>query len=117
MATEWKHEVTLKVNGELTKQLAHSPGVVARITELATKIAAMANAGHTGGKSSVVVRKAQEKKERSLGHAEADFGVIVQNWPNSKHARAFALPTNNGGIHLELTQSLLLKAIASVAGQ
>lgn len=98
MASEWIEfdtTVTVKPNPEINGALAHHPAVVAQITALAQKIADMAGAGHHAG----------------------DFGIRVQNFPKSRHARAFALPTNNGGIHLELTQSLLLKTVASMAGQ
>ena len=92
---EFDTTVTVKPSDDLKGNLNHHPAVVAQITALAQKIADHAN----------------------IGHKEGDFGIHVQNFPHSRHARAFALPMNGGGIHLELTQSLLLKAVASMAGQ
>jgi hypothetical protein len=48
------------------------------------------------------------------GEHPSHFGVHVQNFPKSKHPRAFAMPIDSAGIHLELTQSVLIKAAASV---
>jgi hypothetical protein len=91
-AGEWDVDTKItKMTDEQHRALMHHPGIVAQITKIAHQIALAAGAGHSAG----------------------DFGVIVQNKHDTKRARAFALPTNNGGIHLELTQSLLLKAAGS----
>lgn len=90
---DWDVAVTVKpMDDEQQRALLHHPAIVARITALAQQIADAAGTGHSTG----------------------DFGVIVQNDPDTARPRAFALPTNGGGIHLELTQSLLLKAVASM---
>jgi hypothetical protein len=95
-AGEWTVDTKITpMDEEQQRALMHLPGIVAKITALAQKIADAAGTGHSSG----------------------DFGVIVQNDPGTSRPRAFALPTNGGGIHLELTQSLLLKAVASTAGQ
>lgn len=87
-AGEWSAEAKIKPDPDLFKKLTHMPEIVAQLTQMAADIAAKAGAGHSAG----------------------DYGIIVQNWPNTKRARAFALPTNSAGIHLELTQHLVLKA-------
>jgi hypothetical protein len=89
---DWDVTVEMKpMTPEQKQHLLHMPNVVDRITNLATQIANTAGAGHKPGR----------------------FGVIVQNYPHTKRPRAFALPTDGGGIHLELTQSLLIKAVGS----
>ena len=85
---EWKVETTIKPVSGFGKLLRHHPDVVAQLAQMATKIAAAAENGHTPG----------------------SYGVIVQNKHNTHRARALVHPTSGGGIHLELTQHLMLKA-------
>lgn len=87
---EWSVEVTPKPVSGLGRLLRHHPNVVAAITDIAAQIAARAAAGHK----------------------EAQFGVIVQNKANTHRARALVHPTNNAGIHVELTQHVMIKAAA-----
>jgi hypothetical protein len=88
---EWTVEVKVKpMSSDTRRKLLHHPAVVAQLTQIAAKIAATAGTGHQPGR----------------------FGIRVQNWPNTKRARAFAIPADSGGIHLELTQHLLVKAAA-----
>jgi hypothetical protein len=85
---DWTTDVTVKIAPGMAKELRHHPAVVAQLAQLAAKIAATAEAGHTPG----------------------SYGVIVQNKPSTRRARALVHPTSGGGIHLELTQHLMLKA-------
>ena len=45
-----------------------------------------------------------------------DFHVILSTTGESR-ARAYVAPANDGGIHLELADSVLLKAAASMTGR
>jgi hypothetical protein len=70
------------------RELLHLPEVVAQLVQIATNIATQAETGHTPG----------------------SYGVVLQNKKTTKRARALVHPTSGGGIHLELTQHLMLKA-------
>jgi len=76
---------------EIDRAIRHMPMVVAHITA-----------------------KANEMK--SLIEKSEDFHVIVSTG-GAGRARAYVAPRNNGGIHLELADSVLLKAAASMEGR
>lgn len=88
---EWKVETKIKPTSGLGKLLRHHPDIVAQLAQIAAGIATKANAGHKPGR----------------------YGIIVQNNHNTKRARVLVHPTDSGGIHLELTEHLMLKAAAS----
>jgi hypothetical protein len=77
---------------EQYRELRHLPEVVAQLAALAQQTAAA-----TG--------------------REDLFQVLVQNEPSTQRARALVHPIGHEGIKLELSQSVLVKAIASMAGQ
>ena len=108
-ATEWDVEIKVKTPASFKDELAHHPAVVARITELAQKIVDMASVGHHATHAGL-----HPLKLGIEGNHPSHFGVHVQNFPKTKHPRAFAMPIDSAGIHLELSQSLLIKAAASV---
>jgi len=76
---------------EIDRAIRHMPAVVAYIT-----------------------KKADEC--RSLIEKQDDFRVIVSTGGESR-ARAYVAPDNGGGIHLELADSVLLKAAMAMAGR
>jgi hypothetical protein len=88
---EWTVDTTIKPVTGLGRLLRHHPDVVAQLAQIAAEIAEKAGAGHKAGR----------------------YGIIVQNRKDTKRARALVHPTDSGGIHLELTQHLMLKAAAS----
>jgi hypothetical protein len=108
-AGEWDVEIKMKVSEGFKGELLHHPAVVAQITELAQKIVDHASSGHH-----VTETSKHPFKLGIQGEHPSHFGVHVQNFPKSKHPRAFAMPIDSAGIHLELTQSVLIKAAASV---
>lgn len=61
-----------------------------------------------------ITKKANEM--RDLIEKSHDFRVIVSTGGESR-ARAYVAPANNGGIHLELADSVLLKAAAQMEGR
>jgi len=61
-----------------------------------------------------ITKKAEEC--RQLIEKSDDFRVIVSEGGKSR-ARAYVAPANNGGIHLELADSVLLKAAVSMTGK
>ena len=65
-----------------------------------------------------VVDYLQKKAEECRSSIEKfdDFHVITSTTGESR-ARAYVAPANAGGIHLELADSVLLKAAASMAGR
>lgn len=85
----------LAVSGEYAltldqhRAIRHSPQVVAHITALANLM---------------------------LGSIEKDqhFKVVVQNDPNTSRPRAYVAPADSAGVHLELTDSVILKAAAAM---
>lgn len=66
----------------------------------------------------VVVEHITKKAHEMLSLIEKsdDFRVIVSTGGESR-ARAYVAPANNGGIHLELADSVLLKSAASMTGK
>ena len=76
---------------EIDRAIRHMPGVVAYLEKKANEMLGMI-----------------EKSE--------DFRVIMSTGGESR-ARAYVAPANGGGIHLEMTESVLLKAAASMAGR
>lgn len=94
MAAEWTVEVTVKPGTSTLEDhvaLRHSPKVVAQITNLADRIV-------------------------DLTGSPDDFEVVVQDDPETHRPRAFAKPKTWHGIRLELRDSVLLKAVASMGG-
>jgi hypothetical protein len=75
----------------IDREIRHSPAVVAAITKKANECL-------------------------NLIEKSDDFRVIVSTGGESR-ARAYVAPRNNAGIHLELADSVLLKAAASMAGR
>ena len=61
-----------------------------------------------------ITKKANEML--SLIEKSDDFRVIVSTGGESR-ARAYVAPRNNAGIHLELADSVLLKAAAAMSGR
>jgi hypothetical protein len=61
-----------------------------------------------------ITKKANEM--RDLIEKSQDFRVIVSTGGESR-ARAYVAPANNGGIHLELADSVLLKSAAQMEGR
>lgn len=76
---------------EIDQAIRHMPAVVAHITAKANECL-----------------KLIEKSD--------DFHVIVSTGGKSR-ARAYVAPANNAGIHLELADSVLLKAAAAMEGK
>ena len=66
----------------------------------------------------LIVDHITEKANEMLGMIEksGDFRVIVSTGGESR-ARAYVAPANNGGIHLELADSVLLKAAVAMEGR
>lgn len=75
----------------IDRKIRHSPAVVAAITKKANEML-------------------------SLIEKSDDFRVIVSTGGESR-ARAYVAPRNNAGIHLELADSVLLKAAAAMQGR
>jgi hypothetical protein len=88
--SEWTIKVDIKPVTGIAKLLRHHSNVVAVLTDIATQVAASAEAGHK----------------------EARYGIIVQNKAHTNRARALIHPLNSAGIHVELTQHAMLKAAA-----
>jgi hypothetical protein len=65
-----------------------------------------------------VVAYLEKKANEMLGLVEKseDFRVIVST-SGEQRARAYVAPANNGGIHLEAGDSVLLKAAVNMAGR
>jgi hypothetical protein len=65
-----------------------------------------------------IVDHITKKAHEMLGLIEKsqDFRVIVSTGGASR-ARAYVAPANNGGIHLELADSVMLKAAAAMEGK
>ena len=65
-----------------------------------------------------VVAYLQKKAEETISMIEKSqhFHVITSTGGESR-ARAFVAPADNAGIHLELADSVMLKAAASMAGR
>lgn len=76
---------------EIDRKIRHMPAVVAAITKKANECLEMI-----------------EKSD--------DFRVVVSTGGESR-ARAYVAPRNNAGIHLELADSVMLKAAASMSGR
>lgn len=89
---DWDIETKLvpTTNAEY-RELRHLPEVVARITDLANKVV------------------------EATEHPDL-FAVLVQNNPGTQRARALVHPVGHEGIKLELSESVLVKIIASMAG-
>lgn len=66
----------------------------------------------------VVVKHLEAKANEMLQLIEKrdDFRVIVSKGGKSR-ARAYVIPANNGGIHLELADAVLLKAAIAMQGR
>jgi hypothetical protein len=90
---DWDVETKLvPTTTEEYRELRHLPEVVARITALANKA-------------------------KELSGYPDEFEVLVQNDPGTQRSRAFVHPAGHEGIKRELSESVLVKAIASMAGQ
>jgi len=76
---------------EIDRKIRHMPAVVAAITKKANEML-------------------------SLIEKSDDFRVIVSTGGESR-ARAYVAPRNNAGIHLELADSVMLKAAAAMSGR
>lgn len=88
-----KHD-TITIPDETLREILHSPEVVAELTQAADKIVAAVD---------------------SMTGTEENFGVTLQNWSPTRSSRARALvhPITSKGIHLEVKESLLIKARAA----
>jgi hypothetical protein len=75
---------------EIDKAIRHLPGVVAYMQ-----------------------KKAQECIDMTGSN---NFEVVLQNEPETQRPRAYCAPKNNDGIHEELSESLLVKSAANMAG-
>jgi hypothetical protein len=65
-----------------------------------------------------VVEYARKKAEETISHTGSDnFEVIVSDNPANTRARAYCAPSNNQGIHEELSEHVLLKAAINMAGK
>lgn len=92
-AGEWTVETKLVPMTSVTYQeLLHLPQVVAHITDLANRT-------------------------KDLTEHPDEFAVVVQNDPGRRRSRALVHPAGTEGIKRELAESVLVKAIASMAGQ
>lgn len=70
---------------------------------------------HMPGVVEYMVTKAQQLIQ-STG-AESEFVVVLQNEPQTQRPRAYAAPNTSDGIHLELSEGVLLKGASSMEGQ
>lgn len=70
---------------------------------------------HMPGVVAYVVKKAQEGI--TLTGADSEFAVVLQNDPTTQRPRAYMAPNTSDGIHLELSQGVLLKAAVSMQGR
>jgi hypothetical protein len=92
-AGEWTVETKLvPTTNEEYRELRHLPDVVAQLTSLAQQVVT-------------------ETGDPDL------FTVVVQNDPGTQRARALVHPLGHEGIKLELSESVLVKAIASMGGR
>jgi len=66
----------------------------------------------------MVVKHLEKKAREMLGLIEKsdDFRVIMSTGGKSR-ARAYVAPANNAGVHLEMADSVLLKAAAAMEGR
>jgi hypothetical protein len=66
----------------------------------------------------LVVDHLRDKAKQMLDMIEKkeDFRIIMSTGGVSR-ARAYVAPANNGGVHLEMADSVLLKAAASMQGR
>ena len=69
---------------------------------------------HMPGVVAYAVRMAEECISRT--GSEDNFAVVLQNEPNTQRPRAYAAPNTSQGIHLELSDSVLLKSAISMEG-
>lgn len=79
------------ITAEIDKRIRHMPGV---ILYMLTKAAMLKNA--TGSKN---------------------FIIVVQADPNTMRPRAYVVPSNDEGIHEELSEAVLLKAALGMSGK
>lgn len=77
---------------EIDRKIRHMPAVVAAITKKANEML-------------------------SLIEKSGDFRVVVSDAGAPSRARAYVAPRNNAGIHLELADSVMLKAAAAMSGR
>lgn len=78
---------------EIDKAIRHLPGVVA------------------------YARKKAEETIRHVADGAEHFEVIVSDNPSNTRARAYCAPADNEGIHLEISESALLKAALQMEGK
>jgi hypothetical protein len=69
---------------------------------------------HMPGVVAYLVQKAEELLEATDSE---NFGIILQNNPEYQRARAYVLPSNDQGVHEELSQHILLKAAIGMEGR
>jgi hypothetical protein len=67
---------------------------------------------HMPGVVAYMVKAAQECI--NLTGVPDEFTVILQNDPNTQRPRAYCAPNTSDGIHLELTEQVLLKSAISM---
>lgn len=96
MADKWE-----PMTSEQRDKLLHHPAVKAKVTAIATQLAAAANT-----MASEVVAPSQKGKD--------NFGVYVSD--AGTRVRAYVHPLGHTGIHIEQGHSVLLKAIGMVGG-
>ena len=98
---------------EQLRQLRHHPAIVAKITEIARRYCANANAIARDVRAEEVHVSEKQKQK-----AAADqFEVVVQNHMNTERPRAYVRPVGKTGMHVEAGHSVLFKAIATMGGQ
>lgn len=79
------------ITEEIDRQIRHLPVVVARCMEAAATL------------------------KNSTG--SQNFGLVIQARPDTRRPRVYVVPTNEHGIHEELSQAVLLKAALGMAGK
>jgi hypothetical protein len=66
----------------------------------------------------VVVQHINLKAHELLKSVGTDnFEVVLSNKPSNQRPRAYVVPSNDDGIHEELSQAVLLKAALGMAGK
>lgn len=105
-----------KLTHKQAMELMHSPGVVAKLTEIAEYYADAANdmmrAVDGTEKSGGFLSRLRNQPART-----EHFKVTVQNDPKSSRARAFVRPVGRTGIRIDDGQSVMLKSVPAVLGQ